>query len=185
MGEAVGVSVRVGFLCCRAAVELHGWKGLWRKIAMTGTPPSPRSGHSFTAITNRRVVVFGGCGPGSPSTSLLNDMHLLDCGTQRRVPTRAAVAADAFDCHVFHRRTAVRNHVVDVISFSCAVFVGGRALGVEAGVGHWSPTGAASRPQYDVPAGHTRQTAPYGEELVQRLARRRTARDVCRGWRFS
>jgi hypothetical protein len=63
-----------------ATEEVRGRIAIWRKATVSGTPPAPRSGHSFTAVSGRRVVVFGGCGAGSPATSLLNDLHVLDVG---------------------------------------------------------------------------------------------------------
>jgi N-acetylneuraminic acid mutarotase len=49
----------------------------WKQLITNGTAPSPRSGHSASAIKNR-VFIFGG---GSYNGSTLNDLYVLDVNT--------------------------------------------------------------------------------------------------------
>ena len=52
----------------------------WSPLVTFGHSPSPRAGHSFTAVTAVRVVLYGGWDP-----TYLSDMHLLDCQDGVRV----------------------------------------------------------------------------------------------------
>lgn len=74
------------------AEELSGWKAIWRKTVVSGVAPCPRSGHTFTAISPCKAVVFGGVGAGSSASALLNDMHVLDTGTWYACQPRVLVA---------------------------------------------------------------------------------------------
>ena len=46
---------------------------LWTPLVTFGHSPSPRCGHSLTAVTAVRIVLYGGRDP-----TCLSDMHLLD-----------------------------------------------------------------------------------------------------------
>ena len=50
-----------------------------------GRSPSPRLGHSLTAVTVVRVVLYGGLTLGRRDPTYLSDMHLLDCQDGVRV----------------------------------------------------------------------------------------------------
>ena len=47
---------------------------LWTPLVTLGRSPSPRYGHSLTAVTAVRIVLYGGW-----DGTYLSDMHLLDC----------------------------------------------------------------------------------------------------------
>jgi len=51
----------------------------WSPLTATGTPPSPRTGHTavFDSVNNR-MIVFGGQQAGSGAAAFLNDVWILD-----------------------------------------------------------------------------------------------------------
>ena len=53
---------------------------LWTPLVTLGRSPSPRWGHSLTAVTAVRIVLYGGW-----DGTYLSDMHLLDCRDGVRV----------------------------------------------------------------------------------------------------
>ena len=52
----------------------------WTPLVTLGRSPPPRYGHSLTAVTAVRIVLYGGQDP-----TYLSDMHLLDCQDEVRV----------------------------------------------------------------------------------------------------
>ena len=46
----------------------------WSPVCVTGSKPSPRAGHTLTAVDEKRVILFGG-GDGQKHW---NDLWLLD-----------------------------------------------------------------------------------------------------------
>ena len=52
----------------------------WTPLVTLGRSPSPRGGHSLTAVTAVRIVLYGGWG-----STYLSDLHLLDCRDGVRV----------------------------------------------------------------------------------------------------
>ena len=70
------------------ADDAVGWKALWARPLMSGTAPSARYWHSATAVSDERLVVFGGTAGGS---LLFNDVHALDAGARPTGRPRARV----------------------------------------------------------------------------------------------
>ena len=54
----------------------------WVTVEVNGTPPTPRSGHSATLISNRYWLIHGGCSDGV----FLADTHILDLQTTTWLP---------------------------------------------------------------------------------------------------
>ena len=86
---------------------------MWLKVAVRGPAPSPRSGHTATAISDTKMAVFGGaCG-----ASFFSDLHILDMRTLDATvvvwgsgcavvsATRCTASLTAFACFVwfFHQ----------------------------------------------------------------------------------
>jgi hypothetical protein len=57
----------------------------WSKPITSGPVPGPRAGHTSSAVGNRLFVFGGGNG-----IRYLNDLHLLDAGTQDPPPAHLA-----------------------------------------------------------------------------------------------
>ncbi|CAI8040316.1 Kelch domain-containing protein 2, partial [Geodia barretti] len=61
--------------------ELHMYnlsEGVWSCPATTGERPPPCAGHTFTAVDDRRAVVFGG---KMESRAKMNDVYIIDLST--------------------------------------------------------------------------------------------------------
>lgn len=52
-------------------------RGVWRKVAVNGSPPTGRSGHASTLVADKHLMVVGGC----QNTVFLNDVHVLQLDT--------------------------------------------------------------------------------------------------------
>ena len=61
---------------------LGSWSAVWHRPTIDGTPPSPRYGASFTAVSATKALVFGGA---VESDTFVNDLHLLDTGELRHL----------------------------------------------------------------------------------------------------
>eukprot|EP01127_Copromyxa_protea_P018187 TRINITY_DN5659_c0_g1_i1.p1 TRINITY_DN5659_c0_g1~~TRINITY_DN5659_c0_g1_i1.p1 ORF type:complete len:413 (-),score=51.01 TRINITY_DN5659_c0_g1_i1:523-1761(-) len=62
--------------------------GEWRNSEISGTPPSPRSGHSATLVADGKIIIFG----GESGSDTLNDVHVLD--TQKATWTQVSVEGE-------------------------------------------------------------------------------------------
>ena len=50
------------------------WTGCWSPVCVTGSKPSPRCGHTLTAVDENRAILFG----GYDGHKHLNDLWLFD-----------------------------------------------------------------------------------------------------------
>ncbi len=60
---------------------------MWRKVAMKGTVPAPRHGHTLTAFAENKAALFGGVCDAGGSAATLNDLHVIDTGAWLPTPS--------------------------------------------------------------------------------------------------
>ena len=72
--------------------DLHAIDGdrRWRRVTVTGSPPAPRAGHCFVAVSDDEIVTFGGRGAGG---RVFDDVHFLTCA---RAPKEGHDAAASY-----------------------------------------------------------------------------------------
>lgn len=111
---------------------------VWSPLTATGTPPSPRVGHSAVFDSpNNRMIVFGGQKTGSGASAFLNDLWILSLtGTPTwtqivAVPPPPPVVAPIATNYTGNPPTPRRNHTAsyDPIRREMLVFGGSDYLG--------------------------------------------------------
>ena len=67
--------------------------GCWSPVCVTGSKPSPRAGHTLTAVDEKRAILFG----GDDGEKRLNDVWLFD-GERKVVSCCCFVYLFCCDC---------------------------------------------------------------------------------------
>ena len=68
-------------ICDIAIMCVVNTAGVWSCPACTGERPPPCSGFTFTAVDDRRAVLFGGC---NGEQGCMNDVYIIDLLTMVR-----------------------------------------------------------------------------------------------------
>ena len=78
-------------VCLYLRSTLLSCSGCWSPVSVTGFKPSPRSGHTLTAVDEKRAILFGGY-----NGERLNDVWLFD--GERKVVSCCCIVDFCCDC---------------------------------------------------------------------------------------
>ena len=94
--------------------------GTWSSPEISGSPPPPSEGHSFTRVDHYRVVQFGGAQLGK---LVANHVYLLDLKSWVRDHVYICMLGDegktqnVITCELKYANAYISSHIVNILTF--------------------------------------------------------------------